>query len=114
MWHLLLECPFSRQVWHDVLAWARIPSQPPSNEPSLTDWWQRTKGQTPQALQKGLQSITMLVPWMIWKQRNECVFTNARPSATALVDRIKAEAKCWAQAGALGLRVVLPTNWDVH
>uniref|UniRef100_A0A453LNG6 Uncharacterized protein n=1 Tax=Aegilops tauschii subsp. strangulata TaxID=200361 RepID=A0A453LNG6_AEGTS len=51
---------------------------------------------------------------MIWKQRNECVFDNARPSIDALVDRIKNEAKCWAQAGAQGLRVVLPASWDLH
>uniref|UniRef100_A0A453GH32 Uncharacterized protein n=1 Tax=Aegilops tauschii subsp. strangulata TaxID=200361 RepID=A0A453GH32_AEGTS len=99
---------------HATLDWTRIPVQPPHNEPSLTDWWQRTKGETPHALRKGLQSIAMLVPWMIWKQRNECVFENTRPLIEALVDRIKTEAKCWAQAGAKGLRVVLPTSWDVH
>jgi hypothetical protein len=26
----------------------------------------------------------------------------------------KEEAALWAQAGALGLRAVLPTSWDVH
>ena len=51
---------------------------------------------------------------MIWKQRNECVFDNARPSIDALVDRIKDKAKSRAKAGAQGLRVVLPASWDVH
>jgi hypothetical protein len=22
--HLLIECPFSRQVWHDILSWMRM------------------------------------------------------------------------------------------
>ena len=112
--HLLLAWPFSRQIWHAILDWTRIPLQPPNSEPTLMDWWQKTKRQTPHALRKGLQSIAMLIPWMIWKHRNECVFENARPSVEDLVDRIKAEAKCWAQAGAQGLRIVLPTSWDVH
>uniref|UniRef100_A0A453F1H1 Uncharacterized protein n=1 Tax=Aegilops tauschii subsp. strangulata TaxID=200361 RepID=A0A453F1H1_AEGTS len=80
----------------------------------MMDWWLRAKAQTPPTLHKALQSITLLAPWMIWKQRNECVFDNARPSMDVLVDRIKDEAKCWAQAGEQGLRVVLPAPWDVH
>uniref|UniRef100_A0A453L310 Uncharacterized protein n=1 Tax=Aegilops tauschii subsp. strangulata TaxID=200361 RepID=A0A453L310_AEGTS len=55
----------------------------------MMDWWLRAKAQTPPTLRKALQSITLLVPWMIWKQRNECVFDNARPLIDALVDRIK-------------------------
>uniref|UniRef100_A0A453CEB4 Uncharacterized protein n=1 Tax=Aegilops tauschii subsp. strangulata TaxID=200361 RepID=A0A453CEB4_AEGTS len=50
---------------------------------------------------------------MIWKHRNPCVFDNATPSIDLFVDRIKDEARCWANAGAQGLRV-LPTSWDIH
>uniref|UniRef100_A0A8I6XQ71 Reverse transcriptase zinc-binding domain-containing protein n=1 Tax=Hordeum vulgare subsp. vulgare TaxID=112509 RepID=A0A8I6XQ71_HORVV len=35
MHHLLLACPFSRQVWHETLAWLRIPCRPPDGEESL-------------------------------------------------------------------------------
>ncbi|XP_037464403.1 uncharacterized protein LOC119336466 [Triticum dicoccoides] len=30
MRHLLLDCPFSRQVWHETLAWLRIPAPIPN------------------------------------------------------------------------------------
>jgi hypothetical protein len=56
----------------------------------------------------------MLVPWMIWKQCNACVFEGEVPSIRDLCAKIKEDARSWATAGAKGLRDVLPTTWDVH
>jgi hypothetical protein len=49
-------------------------------------------------MRKGLQSLTLLIPWMIWKHWNDCIFNNARPSVTSLVNTIKEEAIQWARA----------------
>uniref|UniRef100_A0A8I6WK60 Uncharacterized protein n=1 Tax=Hordeum vulgare subsp. vulgare TaxID=112509 RepID=A0A8I6WK60_HORVV len=68
----------------------------------------------PSSLRKALRSATLLVPWMIWKHRNACVFDHITPSLAKLSDRIKDEMRCWARAGDKGLRVVLPPSWDVH
>ena len=78
------------------------------------DWWLRVKQSTPKPMHKGLATAALLVPWMIWKHRNDCVFEGARPSAPALLDKIKVEATDWAKAGARGLRALLPPTWDVH
>jgi nuclear pore complex protein Nup210 len=78
------------------------------------DWWQQAKLYTPKTLRKGLASAALLTPWLIWKQRNECIFEGAQPSVPNLVARIKDEAAIWARPGAKGLRVVLPSTWDVH
>jgi nuclear pore complex protein Nup210 len=51
---------------------------------------------------------------MIWKHRNNCIFNNARPSVSNMINRIKDEATQWVRAGATGLGVVLPMTWDVH
>lgn len=72
--HLLMACPFSRHVWHDTLAWLRIPCRPPENEDSLHDWWIGARQATPKPLRKGLASAKFLVGWMVWKQRNACLF----------------------------------------
>uniref|UniRef100_A0A453BKJ8 Reverse transcriptase zinc-binding domain-containing protein n=1 Tax=Aegilops tauschii subsp. strangulata TaxID=200361 RepID=A0A453BKJ8_AEGTS len=82
--HLLLRCPFSRQVWHDIIAWLRMPCTPPRHEPSLLDWWHTARQGTPQSMRKGLASMALLTPWMIWKHRNSCVFEGALPSAQDL------------------------------
>jgi hypothetical protein len=65
-------------------------------------------------MHKGLASVALLVPWMVWKQHNECIFDGAQPSFAALMTKIKNEASLWARAGALGLRAILPQTWDVH
>jgi hypothetical protein len=112
--HLLITCPFSRQVWHDTLAWLRMTCRPPDAEATLHDWWTDARQRTPKPKHKGLASATLLVPWMLWKHRNDCVFEQARPSVPALVDKIKDEAMAWVKAGAKGLRDVLPMTLDVH
>uniref|UniRef100_A0A453BFZ8 Uncharacterized protein n=1 Tax=Aegilops tauschii subsp. strangulata TaxID=200361 RepID=A0A453BFZ8_AEGTS len=65
-------------------------------------------------MRKGIASATLLVPWMIWIHRNDCVFNRGRPSANDLLTKIKDEAALLARAGALGLRAIVPQTWDVH
>ena len=101
-------------MWHEILAWLRLPCLVPDDEDTLTDWWQAAWQSTPKPMHKGLASATLLIPWMIWKHRNDCVFDDARPLAATLVARIRDEAALWARAGALGLRAILPQTWDVH
>ena len=81
---------------------------------SLFDWLTAALRQTPHAMRKGLGTTSLLIPWMIWKHRNECVFDRARPSLARLMTLIREEAAAWAQGGALGLRTVIPPTWDVH
>jgi hypothetical protein len=102
----MLECPVTRQAWHETLAWLQMTVAPPDNEDTLTDWWRQAKGNTPKSLHKALASTTLLIPWMAWKHRND--FDRGRPSVTTLTANIKEEVRMWARAGALGLRVVLP------
>ena len=110
----MLACPFARHTWHEILAWLRMTIAGPNQEETLMDWWLHAKQSMPPPMRKGLASIALLTPWMIWKQRNECIFDGAQPLVPVLVSRIKDEAEQWARAGARGLRVILPTTWDVH
>jgi hypothetical protein len=115
MHHLLLECPFAKQVWHEVLSWLRMTCRiPGAEDASLSDWMAKVKPALPKPLRKGFASASLLIPWMLWKHRNDCVFDRAQPSTQTLLANIKEEACLWARAGALGLRAVLPTSWDVH
>lgn len=114
MQHLLVDCPFSQQVWHCILSWIRATCQPPTQGVTLSTWWRLARRASPKPLRKGLDSSVMLTAWMIWKQRNKCTFENDRPCCSTILHRIQEEAKLWARAGALGLHVLLPESWDVH
>ena len=112
--HLIMDCPFTKQIWHDILSWLHLPCSAPNGENSLSTWWHTARQTTPKLMHKGLTSATLLIPWMTWKHRNDCVFNAATPSTSVLVAKIKEEAALWATAGARGLRVILPQTWDVH
>lgn len=114
MRHLLLCCPFSRQLWHEMLAWLRMSCTPPNHDASLLDWWHAGKQRTSKPMRKGLTPFALLTPWMIWKHCNECVLESSQPSVSSLVAKIKDEAKLWARAGASGLRDIMPQSWNVH
>jgi hypothetical protein len=51
-----------------------------------------TPGAAPGLVAKGLASITLLTPWMVWEHRNDCIFNGAQPSTANLVAQIKDEA----------------------
>uniref|UniRef100_A0A8I6XKE9 Reverse transcriptase domain-containing protein n=1 Tax=Hordeum vulgare subsp. vulgare TaxID=112509 RepID=A0A8I6XKE9_HORVV len=112
--HLLISCSFARQAWHETLSWLHLPAPLPMHDASIQDWWSRARNATPAPLRKTLRSVALLVPWMIWKHRNACVFDHIPPSLSELLDRIQEEIRCWARAGDKGLRVALPPTWDVH
>jgi hypothetical protein len=79
MAQLLTACPFSCQIWYETLAWLRLPCQPPDGTSSLLEWSISSKLATTKPMHKGLASTTLLIPWMLWKQRKECVSTTPSP-----------------------------------
>jgi hypothetical protein len=56
---------------------------------------------------KSITSLTMLVSWIIWKERNARVFNNNAALPTILLEIIKNEAKLWSSAGAKHLIFVI-------
>jgi hypothetical protein len=48
---------------------------------------------------KGVRSLTILVCWIIWKERNARIFYANERSPSCLVREIKNEARLWCQAG---------------
>jgi nuclear pore complex protein Nup210 len=88
--------------------------RPPAQEASLVEWWFKARQNNTKTLCKGLTTATLLLPLMVWKHRNSCIFEGAQPSSAGLLASIEEEAALRTKAGATGLRVVLPTTWDVH
>jgi hypothetical protein len=105
----LLETSVARRA-----LWYPDDMPPPDQDTSLDDRWLAAKRTTSKPMCKGLASMTLLIAWLLWKQRNACVFEGERPSTTHLLSQIHKEAALWAKAGANDLRVILQSTWDVH
>jgi hypothetical protein len=58
----MLECPFTKTIWHEVLAWLRMTARAPNGEDTLMYWWLQDKQQTPKLLHKGLAFPALLTP----------------------------------------------------
>ncbi|XP_047095402.1 uncharacterized protein LOC124707763 [Lolium rigidum] len=97
-----------RTVWFEVFLWIRFTSGPPTVEGDFAEWWSLVVRTAPRQLRKDTSSVIMLTTWWIWKHRNAAVFDNARPSVTSLSNDIAADARLWADAGARGVRQLLP------
>ncbi|KQJ97438.1 hypothetical protein BRADI_3g30761v3 [Brachypodium distachyon] len=105
--HLLVDCPFSCVLWHEVLSWIRSICAPPTAGVCFADWWQESIHSSPPTMRKGTASLIMLTAWSIWKHRKAAVFDNATPNFASLLDLIKTDARCWASAGPAGLGMLL-------
>ena len=69
---------------------------------SIEAWWTKMACKS-----KAMASVTMLVSWTIWKERNARVFNNKSAPPLVLLGVIKSEARLWVTAGAKHLSVVM-------
>jgi hypothetical protein len=66
MRHLLIKCPFTKQIWYDALAWLRLSCRTPQGtDESIFTWLSSANLATPKHLRKGLGSTALLMPWML-------------------------------------------------
>ncbi|GJN13395.1 hypothetical protein PR202_gb00089 [Eleusine coracana subsp. coracana] len=72
--HLLLGCPFSREVWFKLLRNTVSQRLTPYSEAQLADWWCSSRKQLPKDRRKQFDSLVLLVSWELWKERNRRVF----------------------------------------
>jgi len=104
------ECRYTRSIWQLAAEWIAYPELNPNrwrpSESALT-WWLNITTRTA-VPQKVVRSLTMLISWEVWKERNNRVFNRQETSATRLMEKIKAEAAIWATAGAKDIASVIP------
>lgn len=62
----------------------------------------------PNPSRRALASLTLLVSWEIWNERNARVFKNKHAPPLVLLDKIKKEARLWVLADAKRLGEIMP------
>jgi hypothetical protein len=70
-------------------------------------WW-RAVGKAEGMPFKAVRSLTILVAWELWKERNNRIFQRRHSTSESLISKIKEEARTWCLAGAKRLKEILP------
>ena len=104
----LWACAFTGQIWFSILQALHLPALVPStSDTKFSSWWRKGLRLIPKDLQKGFNSLVILVAWETWKHRNSCIFKHARPSIPDLLRVIADECSFWGVAGASKLQELL-------
>lgn len=107
--HMLAECRFTRRIWTLTSTWSAQPTLAPNEwrqSSTSLEWWTNITT-TSELPRKGITSLTLLIVWEIWKERNARVFRNHGRPVGSLMSAIKGEASAWIAAGAKGLESFL-------
>jgi hypothetical protein len=107
--HLLSHCRFTKRLWEMVKVWLGTDSFDTNgwtDDIALQSWWENMSS-TNVPNRKALASLTILVSWTIWNERNARVFRNKSTPPLVLLNNIKTEVKLWMCAGAKCLSHVI-------
>jgi hypothetical protein len=103
--HLLSQCRFTKRLWGMMRDWLGLPHLQIGEwaaDIAIDEWWMMMARNS-----KAMASMTMLVCWTIWKERNARVFNNKSAPPPILFEIIKSEARLWVRAGAKMLSFVI-------
>ena len=96
--YLIFGYSFSRQVWQICLDRIHVSLQ--VCQEMVFEWWLlRSRKLIPKLLRRGFNSMSMLLGWMLWKERNAQSFDRATRMPLQLADAIFDEAQAWCVAG---------------
>jgi hypothetical protein len=107
--HLFVHCRFTIRLWGLVKDWLGLTSLNATEWTSLDTqgWWNfMAGGGMPH--RKAMASVTLLVSWEVWNERNAGVFRSKSAPAQVVFDRIRGEARLWVLAGAKSLSNLIP------
>jgi hypothetical protein len=76
--HILTNCVFARQFWHDILSSFGLNNiSTKRRDTCFVDWWRKASHRVHKSKRKRFNSIIILGAWNIWKHRNKCVLGEA-------------------------------------
>ncbi|XP_022007305.1 uncharacterized protein LOC110906490 [Helianthus annuus] len=78
--HVLIQCNFTKRIWEKIINWTGIPMV--NTEGSIKDLLQELNElQRSKNVRKAIHVIAIQTMWLLWKNRNEKVFSNKQGAA---------------------------------
>jgi hypothetical protein len=106
--HLLLTCPYSKEVWFRILNRVGLAHLFSSASSSWVSWWLQSRKRVLKHRRKGFDTLVLLTTWSLWKERNARYHDSTARSCTILIDAIWDEGRMWLWAGYKHLGACAP------
>jgi hypothetical protein len=108
--HLLIACPYTREVWFTTLSrwgWGWGGRSPHGAENCLPDWWEAARRKLYKQERRAFDSLVILVSWNIWLERNARIFSRRHASPSELRMRILEHLADWSSAGFQSISILV-------
>jgi hypothetical protein len=105
--HILLECPFAREVWGRWLMKLHLSDMVTVQHGPAISWWIQFRMRIPKTVHRGFDSLFFLIGWLIWKERNARTFNGVATTPAQLESLIQDEIDNWCLAGYSQLRTLM-------
>jgi hypothetical protein len=100
--HLFLHCQFSKMVWSRVQVWSQANFPTPSEAFQSTEqWWLEARQRAPKNLRRDFDTISILMHWRLWKERNGRIFQQEYNGADRVFERILDDIRTWRAASCI-------------
>jgi hypothetical protein len=100
--HLFVHCRFSQQVWGRFRTWTKANFPIPSdNFRSTEEWWLEARKGAPKNLRRDFDTVTILVHWGLWKERNARIFQQILSGPDRVFELIVEDLRAWRAAGCI-------------
>jgi hypothetical protein len=102
--HLFAECPYSLKVWSSIASKLDQHELTPNNWPNTNhnfqSWYRNLVGRTAKDRRRTIFTLTNLVCWELWKERNRRIFEKKELPSCVMIAKTLEEIDIWRIAGA--------------
>jgi hypothetical protein len=100
--HLFVHCRYTQQVWGRLRSWSNAAFPIPGEDHHTTEeWWLEARRRAPKRRRRDFDTITILVHWRIWKERNTRIFQLEGSTVDRLFELIIEDVRSWRAAGCI-------------
>jgi hypothetical protein len=102
-------CRFTARLWNSIKDWLGMEAIDTRHWEGLgiSEWWSMMSG-AHMPNRKAMATLTLLISWEVWSDRNVRVFLNKQAPSHLVFDKIKREARLWVLAGSKHLGERMP------